>query len=202
MTRGGFSERAEVVVEQLTAEEWKVRKQFSYRGKYDTFHVRVGNTTDFASVPRIFVWFLPRYGRYTLAAILHDYLWRHRASAGEMNYIDADGTFRRAMRELGVPFLTRWIMWAAVRWGALLKPRGTRGWWRESWRVLLITLFALPFVLPAGIVVGVSFAAFQLVELVLFLPLKAHEKTKERRKRRHPGIDVKQVNAPAFAWKT
>jgi hypothetical protein len=42
----GFSPGAKVVVEEV-------------------------DDTDFASIPRVFVWFLPRYGRYTLAAIYH-----------------------------------------------------------------------------------------------------------------------------------
>jgi hypothetical protein len=202
MEQSGFSPGAKVVVEQVTDAEWNVREAFSYHGKYEPFNIEVGAETDFASVPRVFVWFLPRYGRYTLAAILHDYLWRHRAATGHMDYIDADGTFRRAMRELGVPFLRRWIMWAAVRWGALLKPRGTKGWWRESWRVILVTLFAIPFALPAAVAVGISIALFQLVELIFFVPLKVHEKLKERATAQDPDVEVKEVNAPTVDWKS
>jgi Protein of unknown function (DUF1353) len=57
--------------------------------------------TDFASVPRVFVWFLPRYGRYTKAAILHDYLWREAVPAGKLRLAEADVIFRHAMHELG-----------------------------------------------------------------------------------------------------
>jgi hypothetical protein len=194
---GGFSPGAKVVVEQVDDTNWRVREGFSYTGKKgETFPIEVGAETDFASVPRIFVWFLPRYGRYTLAAILHDYLWRDRASTGALDYIDADGMFRRAMRELEVPFLRRWIMWAAVRWGALLKPGGRRGWWREAPRVLLVTVVALPFVLPPAVVVGAAIAAFYLFEALLWVPLKAGEAVK--RSRHQPS---KQVNPPRFDWK-
>ena len=154
-------------------------------------------STDFASVPRVFVWFLPRYGRYTLAAILHDYLWRERASIGAMEYIDADGTFRRAMRELNVPFLKRWIMWAGVRWAALLKPGGRRGWWREAWRVLLVTVVALPIVLPPAVVVAAALAVFYLLEAVLWAPLKLADTVKRTLGRPTP----KQVNPPTFEWR-
>ena len=105
---------------------------------------RCGRRRTSRSVPRIFVWFLPRYGRYTKAVILHDYLWRVRAKNGTLDYVDADGIFRRAMRELGVPFMKRWIMWAAVRWGALFKPGGRKGWLRESPRVVLVTRWPCP----------------------------------------------------------
>jgi hypothetical protein len=193
----GFSPGAKVVVEQVDDTNWKVREGFSYTGKCETFSIEVGAKTDFASVPRIFVWFLPRYGRYTLAAILHDYLWRQRAATGAMEYIDADGLFRRAMRELEVPFLRRWIMWAAVRWGALFKPGGRRGWLREAPRVLLVTLVAIPFVLPPAVVVGVALGAFYLLEALVWVPLKIAEAAKRPRDR----ADTKQVNPPTFEWR-
>jgi len=99
----GFSAGAVVLVEELPdGTDWEVKKAFSYRGKTDVFKVEEGMRTDFASVPRVFVWFLQRYGAYTLAAILHDHLWRDMATKGKMEFIDADATFRRAMRQLGV----------------------------------------------------------------------------------------------------
>jgi hypothetical protein len=192
----GFSPGAKVVVEAIDDTNWKVREGFSYKGKSETFSIPVGAETDFASVPRIFVWFLPRYGRYTLAAILHDYLWRQRASTGAMDYVDADGMFRRAMRELEVPFLRRWIMWAAVRWGALFKSGGRRGWWREAWRVVLVTIVAIPFVLPPAVVVGAALAAFYLLEALLWAPLKAAQAAK-----RSLGRPSKRVNSPTFEWR-
>ena len=194
---GGFGPEAKVVVEELDDRNWKVREPFTYTGKTETFSIPFGMHTDFASVPRVFAWFLPRYGRYTLAAILHDYLWRERARTGAMDYIDADGIFRRAMRELKVPFLRRWIMWAAVRWGALLKPGGRRGWWREAWRVLLVSVVALPIVLPPALMVAVSLGAFFVLEAVVWLVLKAGEQVKRAVGRPTP----KQVNAPGLEWK-
>jgi len=196
----GFSDNSVVVVEQVDDKNWKVRQAFSWTGERDTFDVLVDMPTDFASVPRVFVWFLPRYGRYTKAAILHDHLWRNLAAEGQLEYIDADGAFRRAMRELEVPFLRRWIMWAAVRWGALMKPGGTKRWWRELPRVLLVSIVALPFVLPAALVILVSLAAFLVLEAVLWLPLKATEYLRKRFGKR-PAAEVKQVNPPTFEWR-
>jgi hypothetical protein len=114
-----------------------------------------------------------------------------------MEYIDADGTFRRAMRELRVPFLRRWMMWAAVRWGALTKPGGWRGWWRESWRVLLITAVALPILLPPAVVVAVALAVFYVLEAVVWVALKVAEVV--RRAVGRPSH--KQVNPPTFDWR-
>jgi hypothetical protein len=85
--------------------------------------------------PAVLVWFIPRYGRYTKAAIFHDYLCSAAVPAGRISRIEADGMFRQAMREVGVPFLRRWIMWTAVRLGALTNPTGPKKWWTEAWRV-------------------------------------------------------------------
>jgi Protein of unknown function (DUF1353) len=38
--------------------------------------------------------------------VLHDYLWSVAVPASVLTRADADGIFRRAMRELEVPFLT------------------------------------------------------------------------------------------------
>ena len=70
------------------------------------------------------------------------------------------------MRELGVPFLLRWFMWAAVRLGSLTDRDGRVGWLRDLPAVLLVTLVAVPVVaLPAvAIVVGVVlFGALELL---------------------------------------
>jgi hypothetical protein len=150
--------------------------------------------TDFASVPRIFVWFIPRYGRYTPAAILHDHLCRTQVP-DSISRLEADGIFRQAMRELGVPFLRRWIMWAAVRWGALATGNGRKGWWREAWRVLLISLVAVPIIAPAAAVILVTIAVFYIVELIIWLPLELARTTRERQ-----GQPVKKVNAPSRPW--
>jgi len=192
----GF-EQSTVRVEQVDDTNWKLLEGFDYQGRSEVFHVPTGQPTDFASVPRLFVWFLPRYGRWTKAAILHDHLWRDRAGEGKMPYVEADGTFRRAMRELQVPFLKRWIMWGAVRWGALVKPGGRKGWLREAPRLLLVTALALPIVVPPALVVGAALVLFYLVECVVWVPLKAVEIVKRRTADGTP----KEAVAPHLTWK-
>ena len=195
----GFDDGAEVDVKELEDDtNWELLRSLGYQGKQDHFVVPIKMHTDFASVPRVFVWFLPRYGRYTKAAILHDYLWREKVVDGTLSLLDADALFRRAMRELGVPFLRRWIMWAAVRWGALLKKGGWSGWWKESWRVLLITTLALPIVLPPAAVIVVALLAFYVVELATWAYLKLVEVASIRVRERPPR---KQVNLPKPGWK-
>ena len=189
------------LVEQVGDRDWEVAKPLIYRGQTDEFTVPAGMPTDFASVPRVFVWFLPRYGRYTKAAILHDYLWRYRVGdpSQPVTRRDADGLFRRVMRELGVPFLRRWIMWTAVRWAALTKRDGREGWIRDAPQVLLVTVVASPFVIPPAIVVLVGLALFYVLEMLCVLPLKAgraigRAMTKQESR--------KEVAVPTFDWNT
>lgn len=194
----GFSPNSKVVVEQIDDQNWRVREEFTYQGNEETFTIPVGTETDFASIPRIFVWFVPRYGRYTKPAILHDILWREKASKGTMDWIDADGIFRRAMREENVPFLRRWIMWSAVRWVAFTKPRGRRRWFREAARVIVFTVPALMIVLPPALVIGLALVAYLVIETIVWIPLKLTEWL-----RRASGArSVKQVNPPTVSVKT
>ena len=130
---------------------------------------------------------------------MHDYLWRTRAATGAMDWVDADGVFRRAMRELNVPFLRRWIMWAAVRWAALSKTGGRKGWLRDGWRVLLVTLLSLPFVIPPALLIVIALAAFYLLELAVWVFISLGTAIRTAIRRRPP---KKQINLPSFEWKT
>jgi hypothetical protein len=192
----GFPPGSTVDVRQVDDQDWETLRVLAYHAKTEDFVVPVDERTDFASVPCIFVWFIPRYGRYTKAAILHDYLCSIAVPAGRISRVDADGVFRQAMRELGVPFLRRWIMWAAVRLGALTSPAGRKKWWTEAWRVALITAVALPVVTPAAAVIVISLLVFYLVELVVWIPLGAAHEIRERRHR-----PAKKVNRPTLRWK-
>ena len=93
----GFS--GEVVVRELAADDgsrWQLVEPLGYTGRDETFVVPAGFTTDFASVPQSLTWLVPRYGRYTKAAILHDYLWG-LCREGRFSWADADGILRRSI---------------------------------------------------------------------------------------------------------
>ncbi|HEX9993190.1 MAG TPA: DUF1353 domain-containing protein [Acidimicrobiales bacterium] len=173
------------------AGQWEVLRPITYHGARQTFVVPGGSCTDFASVPRVLVWLIPRYGRWTPAAILHDHLWRVEVPAGTITRPEADGIFRRAMRELGVPFLKRWLMWAAVRIAAFTKPGGRERWLRDSWQVLPLLAVGLPVAVPPALVILVCQAAFYVAEHVVYVPLAV------ARRLRPPG-EAKQVNRPRF----
>lgn len=81
-----------------------------------------GFKTDYASVPRVLWSILPPTGRYTKAAVIHDWLY----VAGRCSRADADAVFLEAMEHLGVSPLTRRLMWAGVRAGGWMPWRKRR----------------------------------------------------------------------------
>jgi hypothetical protein len=116
--------------------KWKLTEPLqwtgNFRGRPQQLEVPTSPepfTTDLASVPRSLTWLFPRYGKYTKAAVVHDYLCQNFKkqpdSPTEQSLLplrdrsDADELFRSVMAELGVPWLRRWLMWAAVSWATL-----------------------------------------------------------------------------------
>lgn len=178
----------DVVVKPIRPEgkRWELVQPFTYTGATDTFTVPAGFTTDFASVPRVFVWLLPRYGRWTQAAILHDYLW-DLARKGQFRKHDADGLFNRALRELGVPYLRRWVMWAAVRVGSgtheLFAPGPV-----QFLKVLAVAVPTVVIVAVPALVVLLAILVIGILEWIAYLPLKLFRRTPEKAVNR-PGLD-------------
>jgi Protein of unknown function (DUF1353) len=186
----GFPDGPAVDVREVDEKSWSVLRSFEYQAEQERFTVSEGQRTDFASVPRVFVWFIPTYGRYTKAAILHDHLCE-LAGSGDFDRRDADGVFRQAMRVLGVPFLRRWIMWAAVRWGALTTPEGRRGWLRDAPRVVPISLLVLPVLAPAAVLVALTLLVWFVLEMIVWAPLEVTARSQRGRRRA-----AKRVNRP------
>ena len=164
----GFT--GDVVVRQLDAKRWLVVEPLGYVGCSETFEVPAGFDTDFASVPTPFTWLVPRYGLYTKAAILHDYLCR----TGQVSRADADGLFRRSMRELGVSVPHRYLMWTAVRLASLLRGSRPGDWFA----IVVSTAAALVLVVGPAIVVQVFLWAFWLVEAPFWVAGKALGRTR------------------------
>lgn len=106
-----------VLVEQL---EYTVPMEIIVRaGGPRRLTVRAGFQTDLASIPRVFWSILPPFGRYTAAAVLHDYLYQ----AHDGTRLHADLVFLAAMEELKVRRWKRAVMYRAVR------LFGRRAWW-------------------------------------------------------------------------
>lgn len=112
-----------------TKGEWELTAPLIYQGRCDRFTVPLGFKTDFASIPRIFSALIPKNGSHDAAAILHDFFYREKPQvfvctlAGgrhihePIDRKDADGLFRRIMKELGVNIVRRNLMYYAVRIG-------------------------------------------------------------------------------------
>jgi len=103
---------------------WVTRKEFGYDiGKEDSgnsIDVPIGFMTDFASIPRPLWAFLPRWGKYGNAAVIHDYCyWEQRFTRKESDII-----FREAMQVLEVPGYKRFLIYHAVRLGGWLAWSG------------------------------------------------------------------------------
>jgi len=149
----------DVMVMQVDATTWRLQHRLIYCDGGEPIVVPIGTETDFASVPRPFVWLIPRYGLYTRAAILHD----HLCQTEECDRREADRIFREAMNDLDVAFLRRWMMWAAVR-TSMFKGKGLRD--LPLW--LLVALPTALFMVVPATVILVWLAMFWVVEMVVF----------------------------------
>ena len=100
---------------------WVVQSNFEYHvgeeGSHERIKIPIGFCTDFASVPRLFWMIIPPDGRYTQAAVVHDYLYSQLGNLGKIAYTrgECDGIFLEAMKVLKVPFWKRRVMYRAVR---------------------------------------------------------------------------------------
>jgi hypothetical protein len=160
---------SQVATRRVGINRWQLLEDLCYRGKWDTFTAPAGYRTDFATVPRWLQSFVPRTGRWDEAAVVHDLccddLRRYRKELAHLQelapteaaclrgegyprppWADArqtDAIFRRIMGEYGVGPVMRWLIWCAVRWGALGSRYRWAGWWRDAPKVLAITAAAL-----------------------------------------------------------
>jgi hypothetical protein len=127
----GSDRQAQAVLRQDGELEFYQLEPFRYADdKGRAWDVPVAKT-DLASVPPMMTWFVPRYGRHTLPALLHDFL---QDPAHGVSSWDADEVFRDSMRATGVPFARRWAMWAAVATRSLVKKQ-ERAW---PWWILVV----------------------------------------------------------------
>ena len=104
---------------------WKLVKSFSYHvgSQHSRFVIKVprGFVTDFASVPQFLWGWLPSWGKYGKAAILHDYIYQTHLTERSI----ADSIFYEAMLISGTRLLRAKLMYYGVRlfgwlvWGRL-----------------------------------------------------------------------------------
>jgi hypothetical protein len=127
--------RAEVLLRQVDPKTFRLAQPFRYSKGDQRFDIPEDDVTDLASVPRFLTWLVPRYGRHTLAALLHDHLQDVSGVSSE----EADEIFRDAMGDSGVPLTRRWIMWSAVA----LRTQWNLGGLRMARAFLWVAIFGL-----------------------------------------------------------
>lgn len=122
---------SELKISPMRGENWEYRRllaDYTYRMSPDARRIIVpaGFSTDYASIPRIFRPWIPTWGRYGPAAIVHDYLYDR---GGQIKIPDpkastqsvrntrkrADKIFLIAMQQLNVGWIKRHVMYRAVR---------------------------------------------------------------------------------------
>lgn len=165
-------------VSRVDERTWRLRHALTYEGTTDTIVVPAGYETDFASVPRCLQWLAPSTGKYTLAAILHDYLCDNIQNGCALLPVpvdpdvprpmptsrEADGLFRRVMREEGVGVVQRWLLWSGVRIGAIVNRHRRPGTLRDVPALLAGAVVCAPFVLPPLLFIGVARLAYTVAE--------------------------------------
>lgn len=172
----------DLTVLRVDDRHWRLVEPLVYDGRDDTIVVPAGHVTDFASVPRSLQWLAPSTGKYTLAAVLHDFLCDHVVGgravlprvtgwAGLPNEIEitareVDGLFRRVMREQGVGVVQRWLLWSGVRIGAIRNPHRRPGTLRDVPALLASAVVAAPFVLPPLVFIGLARLAYTVAEFL------------------------------------
>lgn len=76
--------------------------------------VPVGFRTDFASIPRMFQHIISPVGKWSSAALFHDYIYSKQFE-GNISRKQADDMFYVLARHYHTNAVTAWVMWACVR---------------------------------------------------------------------------------------
>lgn len=109
---------SDLIVKSYDDTRWELIEEFYFYFEEDNKEkgviVHKGFITDFASVPRILWSILPPTGRYTKAAVLHDFLYSN-ASKLDFTRKQCDQMFLLAMEILGVKKWVRKTIYRAVR---------------------------------------------------------------------------------------
>lgn len=109
-------EKNEFDLRYYSYNKWILKAKYIYTVAEKIIEVPENFITDLASVPKI-LWnvFEPFGKHYTRAAVIHDYLYSKDCIYKEITRAEADNIFLLIMKERGVPFWKRQLMYRAVR---------------------------------------------------------------------------------------
>ena len=147
----GTAEVAGYTLHKVPGGQYELREPFEYVDPHGKSYIvpRSGKLgTDLASIPAFASWLIPKDGRHTQAALLHDAMIVDAAKGEVPDYIgppvkddeEADRIFREGMQASGVPFVRRWMIWTAVAMRSLWMSRGP---WHKVRLLVSVPLFAI-----------------------------------------------------------
>jgi len=87
-------------------------EEVHYRGPLIEVTIPKGFRHDGASIPRLLWSLMPRVGRWSRAALVHDYLYANAIGTKKI----ADAVFHDILKFDKVSAITSWTMWKAVSW--------------------------------------------------------------------------------------
>lgn len=177
--------RTPLSVRHEIGEEWRLLEPLVFEGRDDFFVMRKGFKTDFASIPRPVRWLFDTAGTNSEPGVLHDAVWREsKRTDGKEPRVDpwdADGLFRRALRESGATAITRGLMWLAVRAAAIAGGRFGRSGPSVPMKVGQVAGMTAVGVVSVGVptlVASIGRLFFWLIEWVVAIPWRVVEKAK------------------------
>lgn len=94
---------------------FRVLEDFTFPIRNRFLFIKKNFISDLASIPRVFWIFYPPFGTYTLASIIHDYLYSKEGSCQVRSRKEADEIFLDVMEKTKVPKFTRSLFYYAVR---------------------------------------------------------------------------------------
>lgn len=107
------------VVQQINNREWLIKQDYTRATSFGTFTRKASDedTTDFASVPKLFWNIIPPFGMWGGAAVIHDMLYKKCGIYGGQKFIkgECDLIFKEIMEQDGVAGWRITIMYSAVR---------------------------------------------------------------------------------------
>lgn len=133
-------ERIETPVGGKKRESFRLLRRIAYRDDvYGEILVPADPATfdtDFASVPALFTWLVPKTGAHLPAALVHDGMvgsrdyvaTAHPGGSDPIDRVAADEIFRRAMRDSLIGPIRQWLVWSAVTLGTIW--HGSSSWSR------------------------------------------------------------------------
>jgi hypothetical protein len=177
--------RTPLSVRHQVGEEWRLLDPLVFEGRHDFFVIRKDFKTDFASIPRPVRWLFDTAGSNSEPGVLHDAVWRESkradGKAPRVDPWDADGLFRRALRESGATAITRALMWIAVRTAAIAAGRFGRSGPPLAVKIGQVTGMAAVGVVAVGpptIVAVVGRVFYWVIEWLVAVPWHLFERAR------------------------